>query len=69
MGRYKDYRELMTTTMRSTTERLKGGQIIRLRVRHKHRNPVDAVVKWFNAEKGFGFVGLGQWRRSIHTHP
>jgi CspA family cold shock protein len=45
---------VMTSTTRSATEQPKIGQTIRVRA---HRR-VDSVVKWFNAEKGFGFVAV-----------
>ena len=71
MGRYKDYREPKrrgydddnfvaerTPEPRRSYQRPSASQA---------SEPVDAVVKWFNAEKGFGFVAyLGSSEAFMH---
>ena len=62
MGRYKDYREPRrrgydddhASNDRATADRPKYQSPSAAPA----LAPVDAVVKWFNAEKGFGFVAL-----------
>lgn len=61
MGRYKDYdreprRDDFGSDQRSDnpTSRSRMGHMSPGASRAPE--PVDAVVKWFNAEKGFGFV-------------
>ncbi len=61
MGRYKDYdresrRDDFGNDQRSDnpTTRSRMGQLNS--GAYQAPEPVDAVVKWFNAEKGFGFV-------------
>jgi CspA family cold shock protein len=62
MGRYKDYREPKrrgydedNTFNHRAPE---GRQNYPTPSAPQASEPVDAVVKWFNAEKGFGFVAL-----------
>jgi CspA family cold shock protein len=62
MGRYKDYRE---TKRRGYDEGLhppgsssrKAADIPRPSALQAWE-PVEAIVKWFNAEKGFGFIAV-----------
>lgn len=61
MGRYKTYREPKRRgyddSNFSSNETV---EVTRYRSSAAPASPpVDAVVKWFNAEKGFGFVALG----------
>ena len=71
MGRYKDYRE---PTRRGydddyiSNDRTAGGPPNYLSPSAPQASePVDAVVKWFNAEKGFGFVALaGKFEAFLH---
>ena len=47
------------TTIKSLTTRHPGvGQIMRSPSAPQGSEPVEATVKWFNADKGFGFVAL-----------
>jgi len=64
MGRYKDYREPKRRGYdddNMSGDRVAGGQenhpSPRLRP-PQGSEPVEASVKWFNAEKGFGFIAL-----------
>ena len=62
MGRYKDYREPKRRGYDDDyifNDRAVGGRPDYLSPSAPQASePVDAVVKWFNAEKGFGFVAL-----------
>lgn len=62
MGRYKDFREPKRRGYDDDhifDDRAVGGRPEYLRPSTPQASePVDAVVKWFNAEKGFGFVAL-----------
>jgi cold shock protein len=62
MGRYKDYREpkrrgydIDCTPQDRVAERRPSNSSPSA---PQASEPVEAIVKWFNAEKGFGFVGL-----------
>jgi CspA family cold shock protein len=61
MGRYKTYREPKRRGY--DEESISGNQTTEV-ARYRHSSapqasaPVEAVVKWFNAEKGFGFVAM-----------
>ena len=62
MGRYKDYREPKRRGYDegfTSNDRAAGGRPNYPSPSAPQASaPVDAVVKWFNAEKGFGFVAL-----------
>ena len=62
MGRYKDYREPKRRGYNddiNSNDRAAGGRPNYPSPSAPQASaPVDAVVKWFNAEKGFGFVAL-----------
>lgn len=62
MGRYKDYREPKRRGYdddNTDNDRAPEGRPNRPAPRAPQASePVDAVVKWFNAEKGFGFVAV-----------
>ena len=62
MGRYKDYREPKRRGYDddiNSNDRAAGGRPNYPSPSAPQASaPVDAVVKWFNAEKGFGFVAL-----------
>ena len=62
MGRYKDYREPKRRGYVegfTSNDRAAGGRPNYPSPSAPQASaPVDAVVKWFNAEKGFGFVAL-----------
>ena len=62
MGRYKDYdREprLSGFDQRGADDRASGSRSGYRRTPHSQAaEPVQAVVKWFSAEKGFGFVAV-----------
>ena len=48
----------VTTTIKPPTTKQPDGQAIQGRARPQASEPVEAIVKWFNAEKGFGFVAV-----------
>jgi cold shock protein len=62
MGRYKDYREPKRRGY--DDDNISNDRTVEVRPSYRSptapqaSEPVDAVVKWFNAEKGFGFVAL-----------
>lgn len=61
MGRYKDYREPRRRGYDDDTfndRAPEGRPNFPTPSAPQASEPVDAVVKWFNAEKGFGFVAL-----------
>ena len=62
MGRYKDYREPKRRGYDDdyiSSDPAAGGRPNYLGPSSPQASePVDAVVKWFNADKGFGFVAL-----------
>ena len=62
MGRYKDHREPKRRGYdddNSFSDRgAEGRPSYSTPIAPQVSEPVDAVVKWFNAEKGFGFVAL-----------
>jgi CspA family cold shock protein len=61
MGRYKDYREPKRRGFDDDTSNDRtpqGRPNYPTPSAPQASEPVDAVVKWFNAEKGFGFVAL-----------
>ena len=61
MGRYKDYREPRGRGFDDDyTPQDRGAERrpINLRPSARPSEPVAAIVKWFNAEKGFGFVAI-----------
>ena len=63
MGRYKDYRE--PKRRGHDDDRTFGDRAVEDRPNYPRPSapqasaPIDSVVKWFNADKGFGFVALG----------
>jgi len=63
MGRYKDYRE--PKRRGHNDDRTFGDRAVEDRPNYPRPSapqasaPIDSVVKWFNADKGFGFVALG----------
>src|SRR6266576_3304069 len=61
MGRYKEYREPKRRGFDDDyTPQDRGAEWrpINLRPSARPSEPVVAIVKWFNAEKGFGFVAI-----------
>src|SRR5262245_32347324 len=63
MGRYKGFREPRRRGFDDDyapqdwiTERMRGSP--KLSASARGSEPVEAIVKWFNAEKGFGFVAV-----------
>jgi CspA family cold shock protein len=59
MGRYKDYHREPRRGGFDDDDRASGGRPnYPSPSAPQASEPVDAVVKWFNAEKGFGFVGV-----------
>jgi CspA family cold shock protein len=61
MGRYKDYREPRRRFEDDTISNDRLPEVrpsSRIPTAPQAAEPVEAVVKWFNAEKGFGFVAL-----------
>src|SRR5256885_16872974 len=61
MGRYKEYREPKRRGFDDDyTPQDRGAERrpINLRPSARPSEPVAAIVKWFNAEKGFGFVAV-----------
>jgi CspA family cold shock protein len=62
MGRYKDYREPKRRSFED--DNISNDRLAEVRPSYRSptapqaSEPVEAVVKWFNAEKGFGFVAL-----------
>jgi CspA family cold shock protein len=64
MGRYKHYREPKRRGYdddNMSGDRVAGGQPDYLSPRPsppQASEPVEAIVKWFNADKGFGFIAL-----------
>jgi CspA family cold shock protein len=58
MGRYKDYHREPRRGGFDDDDRASGGRPNYPSPTPQASEPVDAVVKWFNAEKGFGFVGV-----------
>ena len=61
MGRYKEYREPKRRGFDDDyTPQDRGAERrpINLRPSAPPSEPVAAIVKWFNAEKGFGFVAV-----------
>ena len=64
MGRYKDYRERERPSYRDENPEDDRAPEVQPsdpgRAPASAGAPVDATVKWFNAEKGFGFVGLAE---------
>ena len=62
MGRYKSYREPKRRGFDddyAPQDRVAGGPLINPRSSTLQASePVEAIVKWFNAEKGFGFVSV-----------
>ena len=61
MGRYKEYREPKRRGFDDDyTPQDRGAERrpINLRPSARPSEPVAAIVKWFNAEKGFGFVAI-----------
>src|SRR6267142_6329338 len=62
MGRYKDHREPKRRDYDDDNSfsdgGVKGRPSYSTPLAPQVSEPVDAIVKWFNAEKGFGFVTL-----------
>jgi CspA family cold shock protein len=62
MGRYKDHREPKRRDYDDDNSfsdgGVKGRPSYSTPLAPQVSEPVDAIVKWFNAEKGFGFVAL-----------
>jgi len=64
MGRYKDYREPKRRGFDDDDHNTSGDRATKDRPNYpspsasQESAAVDSVVKWFNAEKGFGFVAL-----------
>jgi CspA family cold shock protein len=64
MGRYKDYREPKRRGYGddyTSQDQVAGGQANYPSPRPsppQGSEPLEAIVKWFNAEKGFGFIAL-----------
>ena len=63
MGRYKDYdresRRAGFDDEQRVDDRAAGGRFAYSRTPHSQAaEPVEALVRWFNAEKGFGFVAV-----------
>jgi cold shock protein len=75
MGRYKDYREPKRRGYDDNTSGVgvAGGQVDYPSPRPsppQASEPVEATVKWFNADKGFGFVALpGGADAFMHIRP
>ena len=61
MGRYKEHREPKRRGYDDDDDNTSGDRPTKNRPNYSGSpgsEPVDSVVKWFNAEKGFGFVAL-----------
>ena len=61
MGRYKDYREPRGRGFdddHTRQDRVAERRPTNLGPSAPPSEPVEAIVKWFNAEKGFGFVAV-----------
>ena len=63
MGRYKDYhreprRDGFVTDQGFDAPVFKSRSVPKSTIATQATEPVDAIVKWFNADKGFGFVEL-----------
>jgi CspA family cold shock protein len=74
MGRCKDYREPKRRGYDNderSSAGVAGGQADYPSARPsppQASEPIEATVKWFNADKGFGFVALARWIGCIHAH-
>ena len=70
MGRYKDYRERQSRGYdndQMSNDRVENrGPDQPQPSPSRPLEPVDAIVKWFNAEKGFGFVALATGDAFLH---
>jgi CspA family cold shock protein len=62
MGRYKDYHREPRRSGFNDDQRADDAPFVTLsgqeRTRTEVPRPVEAIVKWFNSEKGFGFVDV-----------
>jgi len=73
MGRYKDYREPKRRgyddDYPSNGRAAEGRPNFPSPSAPQASEPVEAIVKWFNAEKGFGFVAVvGGSEAFMHIH-
>jgi cold shock protein len=74
MGRYKDYREPKRRGYDddyiSNDRAARGRSNDTIPSAPQASEPVEAIVKWFNAEKGFGFVAVtGGPEAFLHIRP